>query len=325
MNRSTPFVGMFLVCAVSWIHAEDAPVPAPACNCKPMAVTVTRATGRAADAVGIQNFTYMSANLTINVGDTVTWTNSDSAPHTATSDKPLFDTGTLTTGMSGSFTFNTAGTFPYHCTIHPFMTATVTVLGAPAAPVLTNLTANATVGANFKYTITATGTQPITFGATVPAGLQLNGAVITGTFNAAGPVSIPLTATNSVGSDAKNLVVTVAAASGASNLTGTWSGRLKSKFFSQIGTSPKAASESVTLTLVQTDATLTATFTIQGGSAEDLGGRAGNGNLWLIGGDGVTSYTLSGQADKKGATISGTGIIYDINGDQEVTFKLKKQ
>jgi hypothetical protein len=34
-----------------------------------------------------------------------------------------------------AFTFNQVGTFPYFCTIHPFMTATVTVIAAGAEPV----------------------------------------------------------------------------------------------------------------------------------------------------------------------------------------------
>jgi len=79
--------------------------------------------------VRIVDFAYSPAGVTVNVGDTITWTNEDAAPHTATADDGEFDTGTLSRGASGSQTFSSAGTFSYFCTIHPSMTATVTVVG----------------------------------------------------------------------------------------------------------------------------------------------------------------------------------------------------
>ena len=65
------------------------------------------------------------------VGDTVTWTNSDAQAHTATADDASWDSGTIAgSGGTGAVTFATAGTFPYHCKIHPAMTGTVTVEAA---------------------------------------------------------------------------------------------------------------------------------------------------------------------------------------------------
>lgn len=63
------------------------------------------------------------------VGQTVTWTNSGPSPHTVTSDAASdpYDSGTLTAGQSFSHTFNSTGTFAYHCNIHPSMTGTVIV------------------------------------------------------------------------------------------------------------------------------------------------------------------------------------------------------
>ncbi|PAU49381.1 plastocyanin [Streptomyces albireticuli] len=75
----------------------------------------------------IQDFQFDPPSVTIAVGDTVRWTNNDSATHTSTSDKGVWDSGNLTTGTSFRRTFRTAGTFPYHCAIHPSMTGTVTV------------------------------------------------------------------------------------------------------------------------------------------------------------------------------------------------------
>ena len=59
--------------------------------------------------------------------------------------------------------------------------------------------------------------------------------------------------------------------------------------------------------------------------ALQMAGQTGNGNLWLSGDDGLETFALSGHLDKKGSTISGTGILYDASGDQEVTFKAAKQ
>jgi plastocyanin len=85
--------------------------------------------------VEISNFAYQPATVTIQVGDTVTWTNLDSAAHTATDtgSGALFD-GVMSTGESFSYTFTRAGTFDYFCTFHPEMTGTVIVeSGVPDA------------------------------------------------------------------------------------------------------------------------------------------------------------------------------------------------
>ena len=88
-------------------------------------------TALAADhAVSIAGSSYSPANVTVAVGDTVTWTNSDQISHTATADGGSFDTGPLGNGASASATFANAGTFAYHCLIHPDMTGTVVVEAA---------------------------------------------------------------------------------------------------------------------------------------------------------------------------------------------------
>ena len=60
-------------------------------------------------------------------GSTVTWTNDDSAAHTATADDGSFDSSSIAPGATFSQAFDTAGTFAYHCSIHPNMTATIEV------------------------------------------------------------------------------------------------------------------------------------------------------------------------------------------------------
>jgi plastocyanin len=85
----------------------------------------------AADAsVAISGFAFAPASVSVSVGDSVTWTNGDGVGHTATADDASFDTGTIAGGASNSVTFSTAGTFVYHCSIHPAMTGTITVQAA---------------------------------------------------------------------------------------------------------------------------------------------------------------------------------------------------
>jgi amicyanin len=79
--------------------------------------------------VKISNFKFEPPSIAVKVGGTVTWTNEDSAAHTATDDKntPPFDTGSLEQGKSKEIKFTKAGTYPYICTFHPFMKGTVVV------------------------------------------------------------------------------------------------------------------------------------------------------------------------------------------------------
>ena len=78
-------------------------------------------------AVDISGFAFGPAELQIAAGTTVTWTNQDAASHTVTADDGSFDSGNLTTGQTFSQTFDTPGTYTYHCNIHPSMTATIVV------------------------------------------------------------------------------------------------------------------------------------------------------------------------------------------------------
>ena len=66
--------------------------------------------------------------LTINVGDTVTWTNDDDSPHTVTADDGQFDSGNMGEGATWSFTFTEAGTYDYKCNYHSSMTAQLRLL-----------------------------------------------------------------------------------------------------------------------------------------------------------------------------------------------------
>ncbi|MDP3999326.1 MAG: cupredoxin family copper-binding protein [bacterium] len=77
--------------------------------------------------VTIQNFFFSVPTLVVKKGDTVTWTNKDSAPHTVTGDNGGPASPTLKQNETYSYTFNTAGTFSYRCSFHPAMLSTVVV------------------------------------------------------------------------------------------------------------------------------------------------------------------------------------------------------
>lgn len=79
----------------------------------------------ATNAVNIQNFSFSPATLTIKNGDTVAWTNNDSAPHQIKSSS--FNSELMNKGQNFSFTFNDAGTFDYICSLHPSMTGKIIV------------------------------------------------------------------------------------------------------------------------------------------------------------------------------------------------------
>jgi|SRR5580704_10775033 plastocyanin len=65
---------------------------------------------------------------TMKVGQSVAWMNNDTIAHDATQDAGRFTTGTLNAGATSSpVPMATAGTFTYHCTIHPGMVGTITV------------------------------------------------------------------------------------------------------------------------------------------------------------------------------------------------------
>ena len=78
-----------------------------------------------AAVVEIHQFKFLPAEIEVEVGSTITFTNLDLVPHTATGDG--FDTGTLKKGESKKITFSEAGDCPYLCTLHRHMKGRVRV------------------------------------------------------------------------------------------------------------------------------------------------------------------------------------------------------
>lgn len=79
-------------------------------------------------SVSIQNMLFTPAQITVKKGTKVTWTNNDNVAHTVTADSGNGpNSSDIQPGSIYSYTFNTAGSFQYHCSIHPEMHGTVVV------------------------------------------------------------------------------------------------------------------------------------------------------------------------------------------------------
>jgi plastocyanin len=79
-------------------------------------------------SISIRDFKFSPDTISVRSGARVRVMNSDSAPHTVTADDGhSFDSGTVQAGASGSVQAPRAGTYAYHCTIHPFMKGTLVV------------------------------------------------------------------------------------------------------------------------------------------------------------------------------------------------------
>lgn len=99
---------------------------APAATATPQSPAAAPA-GSSAAAVNIKSFAFDPASITVKVGTSITWTNEDSAPHTITGDKGEWDSGQIGQGQTYTHKFDQAGTYAYHCAVHPKMTGTVVV------------------------------------------------------------------------------------------------------------------------------------------------------------------------------------------------------
>lgn len=120
-------------CSNSSGGSSSATTPAsPSPTASPTASPTGSGTGsptNAAATLTIQNFAFHPATLKVAPGAVVTVTNADSTAHTVTATgSKTFDTGTIAPGKTATFTAPKApGSYPYICTIHPFMKGTLTV------------------------------------------------------------------------------------------------------------------------------------------------------------------------------------------------------
>jgi len=98
------------------------------CACAGMQAVAADATTKSAEhTVVIDAVRFEPLGLAVKIGDTVTWVNKDPFPHTVTSQAGGFDSKEIAPGRSWRYTATRPGVFPYLCTLHPTMKATLTV------------------------------------------------------------------------------------------------------------------------------------------------------------------------------------------------------
>jgi plastocyanin len=78
-------------------------------------------------AASARNFAFNPATITVKAGEKVTWANGDPAPHSIVLDGGECESPSFGEGESTTLVFNVAGSYPFHCGIHPNMTGTITV------------------------------------------------------------------------------------------------------------------------------------------------------------------------------------------------------
>ena len=113
----------------------EKPVPKPAATpaAKSTEAKVTISKGSSSPGCDTKKTCYTPFETKVKVGTKVTWTNSDTAAHTATSGTPTkgpdgtFDSSLIPAGKSFSYTFSKAGKYDYFCMVHPWMVGKVTV------------------------------------------------------------------------------------------------------------------------------------------------------------------------------------------------------
>ena len=104
--------------------------PTPLRLLTPLALAFAVLCGPASAAsvtVTISNFAFVPAETTIAAGDTVNFVNSDDTIHSLVADEGMFHSAGLDTDGSFSVKFPQAGTFAFHCGLHPYMVGKVIV------------------------------------------------------------------------------------------------------------------------------------------------------------------------------------------------------
>lgn len=88
------------------------------------------------NSVSIKDFAFEPNILTVTVGTTVTWTNSDPAQHEVASDNGTFDSGIMNPNDQFTYSFSQPGNYSYYCKIHPYMFGMIQVMPASMMKVM---------------------------------------------------------------------------------------------------------------------------------------------------------------------------------------------
>ncbi|MBM2819238.1 MAG: blue (type1) copper protein [Nitrosarchaeum sp.] len=128
-NNSTQFTVSYSVSATT----EPVEIPHAGMPVAPVTFTVSIPQGVSSPGCEVTKECYLSNSVEIRVHDTVIWSNDDIAAHTVTSGSSssgsdgLFDSGLFMAGNTFAYTFEEAGTYPYFCMVHPWMTGEIAV------------------------------------------------------------------------------------------------------------------------------------------------------------------------------------------------------
>lgn len=125
--KKTLWLPLIAVLLVAFIAVAGCGSSGPAKKTAPRKAEPGGTPAKNSASVEISNFAMNPDNVTVPKGGKVTWTNKDSVAHTVTANNGEFDSGQIDPGKIWSHTFDTAGTFGYHCTIHPSMAGTIAV------------------------------------------------------------------------------------------------------------------------------------------------------------------------------------------------------
>jgi plastocyanin len=146
VKKNLLFMIVVLVAApllVAGCASTSNPSPSPSTTTATVSATTTAATSNTSTStatssvspsvsagsqtVAIPDLSFQPSSLTIQRGASVTWRNDASVSHQIVSDTNAFSSPVLNPGASYTHVFDQAGTYPYHCAIHPSMTGTITV------------------------------------------------------------------------------------------------------------------------------------------------------------------------------------------------------
>jgi plastocyanin len=121
-------IGLFVCMLMTFSSVCVTAVYANTYKAKPLSQPATEVN------IDIHSFFFDPDNVTIVVNTIVTWTNLALEPHSVTSDNGVFSSKLLAKGQKFSFNFTAAGTYKYHCSIHPWMHGVVIVVGGGNLP-----------------------------------------------------------------------------------------------------------------------------------------------------------------------------------------------
>lgn len=127
MKNSKMFV-LLAMLSILVIACSQSNASAPAQSSpQPAQPAVSAGNSGNAVAVAIKGFKFVPAEVNIKAGETIVWTNEDSAPHTVESADGVLKSDELSKGDKYSYTFTKPGKHDYICGIHPSMKGSVTV------------------------------------------------------------------------------------------------------------------------------------------------------------------------------------------------------